>query len=233
MDEKLDDEQTIVRNRGTIFWTIYCRITANLWDVPVAKLQSFFASLDKEKVLAILVDVCQCNIPCCSLFTYRDLVETRAEALLSASVDHLASLLAAVNDEGRRLYRDSNHQTPVVYVIKLRRVCRQFYRSALSMSNHMCNKVRRVALGDTSPIQHTPPKYKRKVTKTQMCEAFWSDFFKSLSPSPVEGLLLWPGNRSRKLVYAIDFVAWFIRVHGGEQDLTVSTPSTPVRGYPN
>ena len=44
-----------------------------------------------------------------------------------------------------------------------------------------------------------------------MCDSFWSYFFETLCPSPSEGVLLWPGNLSRKLIYATDFVVWFKR----------------------
>lgn len=231
----VDPSQWQVTTKGERVWVIYCRITGNVYDVPVAKLENFFSSLDKQVILQILVDVCSCKgRPCCAQFTYQDILEVRAEAFLGSGIAHYANLLAEANDEGRRTYRTVVMSQPTLtYLIKMRRVCRIFYRSVYSLSNHACNSVRHVALGGSPKLRYTPPRLPKRISKTELCQAFWNDFFVTLAPSPVDGLLLWPGHRSRKLIYAIDFVEWYLRTQEGytvpRQEECVSTVSTMVR----
>lgn len=216
MSIEYDSQQWIVEMRGKIHWSVTSRIAGTHWEVPIARAPKFFTYLDKEQIFSVIVGLCGCpGRPCCSMFTYRDILEARANSLLApAAVTHFAGTLVEANLESRRQYLESR-QPPLSYVVKGRRVCRPFYRLVFEISNRKCNSIRRLALGDTSPQTYKSPKYSPRCNKTQLCEAFWSDFFKSLSPSPVDGLLLWPGNRSRKLVYAIDFVEWFLRTQEG------------------
>jgi len=167
---QIDDTQWQVVTRGEEKWTISSLVTRNLWDVPVDLLEKFFTFLDKKKLFDIIVTLCSCRVSCSAQFTFRELLEARAEAILApGGLDHIVSLLAESNDVGRREYRVSPKQTQLSYVVKKRPVCRVFYRAAYSISNRKCNTIRRAALGDTTPLQFTPPKYKHRVNKTQLC----------------------------------------------------------------
>ena len=203
----------------------------NTWDVPKEKLDAFLSSLDKKHILDIIITVCKCKDACGAPYTYRNILEARAEAVLGAGIAFFASLLVEANDESRREFRTSPENKHLLYLVKRRRVCRTYYRSIYSISHRKCNIIRKAALGDTRMMQFTPPKETKRGTKTKLCEAFWGDFLKSLAPSPVDGLLLWRG-RSRKLIYAIDFVEWFLRTQENytveEEEGSVSTGSTGV-----
>jgi len=120
---QIDDTQWQVVTRGEEKWTISSLVTRNLWDVPVDLLEKFFTFLDKKKLFDIIVTLCSCRVSCSAQFTFRELLEARAEAILApGGLDHIVSLLAESNDVGRREYRVSPKQTQLSYVVKKRPV---------------------------------------------------------------------------------------------------------------
>jgi hypothetical protein len=64
-----------------------------------------------------------------------------------------------------------------------------------------------------------------------VCLAFWEDFFRSLCPSPKEGLYLFPINMSIKAIHVTFFAYWYKTTHldrGGDLLPPVTLPKTVV-----
>lgn len=184
------------------------------WTVPKAKLRKFFDQLDRVKIDAVLHFECSCLPHCGSYFGSGDILEARAKSILHDCTTYISNLLQHDNDRARQMFRDkcttSQH---IQYFFKRVPVCRPFFLHAFNISQNQCKTIRREIVGDESykmtmskkPIRFPSPN--KPPTKSEICDAFWS----SLAPSPVEGLYLWPGNRTRKAVFVFDFVDWFVR----------------------
>ena len=148
--------------------------------------------------------------PCCSYFRAKDILETRAFSILH-EIDSFAAKLENANERARDEFTQyKKTSTHLTYEVKSRKVCRSFFLEAHALSQKACNKIRRAVIGDESyKLSKSRVLSPTRVLKTDICVAVWSDYFKSLAPSPVAGVLLWP----RKMIYALEFVDWFLRTH--------------------
>lgn len=194
------------------------------------KLESFFESLSEGRLLVVTNFLCDCQPqPCCARFFPYEIMEARAQAILNnKSEEYFAHLLDGVNQEARRLFSQTQKTScHVKYLIHNREVCRPFFMATYEISHQRCNNIRRAIMGDESyKLQpHTLTSTKTLAKKTAICDAFWEDFFTSLCPSPTEGVYLWPGNLSRRIIYVLDFVDWFIRKNDKKTQFPESSDS--------
>lgn len=190
------------------------------WDVPTANLGSFCRFLDQGSLSTVQHGKCGCSTTCGSKFSREVLMKARYNAFgpQNGVVERCALLLQHSNTRARSVYETTGKIPQLRYVIGDVEICRTFYMKVMNISHHTCLKIRKATVGDPTWKFPTPqkvraglPGYDKSTTKTSICEAFWGYFFTSLCPSPADGVLLWPGNYSRKMVYAVDFAEWFKR----------------------
>jgi hypothetical protein len=136
------------------------------------------------------------------------------------AVQMAAAVLSPFNAKQRALFQSNTGPRPRInYYIEDVLVCRTFYCSALGLFSKKCDKVAAYVLGDeTHGVKSAKLDGLKRVEldkndeQYMLCVAFWQDFFKCLCQSPHDGLRLFPVYATRKAIYAMDFVMWFLKI---------------------
>ena len=210
------------------------------WTLKKNLLEKIFRDLDKTEISKILSTPCRCvankKPSCGGLVNQSQLYDLKMTKIVAEKqkYDVLSLILRQSNESGRTQFaRGEKNKPRVIYKIGSTEVCCDFYERALKLAHSSQSNVYNEVIGNQehklnqkkTHIKKRLPTYKKKLTGFDKCVAFWEDFFNTLCPSPVKGLLLWPGAMSRKSIYALDFVAWWKRTRQTpSEDMLPPTP---------
>ena len=193
------------------------------WNFTKEQLPKALKKLDKIQINEVLnTQRCAClkrELPSCAgRFNAGQILSLRAEWIQAG--ENAATIAAAAlkpfNEEQKSQYQQFNKRLHIDYRIGSHKVCRNFYMCALDIYHDKCNEIGSLIIGANVTIAkpkggNNMPKYHGEDSQYNLCLAFWRYMFNNLSPSPREGVRLFPIYASRKAIYAMDFSVWFLR----------------------
>jgi len=221
---KYDPSLWEVTQRGD-FSHIYSKVTGRTCVVPKERERKVFKLLDAASVDAVFSsqnNTCGCvskRKPACFLHLTKDHVLTLRESVCSSNVqnayNHVVSTLPAVNQQQIEKQRKfPNSHVELNYEIAGQKVCREFFSAALGISLSYLSVIRKRVLGLEVSHHYKVMQLNTKTdTKFNICVAFWDSFFSENCQSPREGERLFPVALSRRDIYVLYFLPWFINTY--------------------